>query len=50
MQYGLHTVPYVRASGWGLLITDFWHFFVIDTDFCLKILLTTDFLDVEFND
>ena len=32
--------------------TDYWFlaFFVIDTDFCLKILLTTDFLDVELND
>ena len=23
---------------------------LVDTDYCLKILLTTDFLDVEFND
>ena len=33
-----------------LLISDIWPFLVIDTDFQPKILLTTDFLDVESND
>ena len=38
------------GSGWGLLTTDKWSYFLLTTDFWPKILLTTDFSAVEFND
>ena len=40
----------VRGSGWGLLTTDQWPYFLLITDFWPKILATADFCDVEFND
>ena len=43
-------IPYDRWSGWGLLTTDYWPYFLLTTDFWPKILLTTDFSAVEFND
>ena len=43
-------VPHTGGSGWGLLTTDTWPYFLLTTDFWPKIFLTTDFFAVEFND